>query len=306
MKPYLVAMATCVALSACGGSNAVFGTGDGTDGGGGTPANPVVPADIAGNITSISYDPDNQTLVVRGAGLDDVAFTDVYTRKPALDRPGYEAYTAQDGSLTRHFTAYVREIDGTYGAVIGSGGQFNTVIQGTQFGRDGAYDPPATTPNGGVVSYAGNYIGVLNRNGSGEDLLPVTPGTDPSVIPGQVAEVTGNVLINAGFGDTQNQVDGIIYNRQIADTGLSMEDLSLRPTEITSNGTFTGEVMTPDLRNVGGYAGLFGGQDASVVAGALHVEDHVGALENEVEYGTFVLGVCGGPNADPLCDQPNP
>lgn len=305
MKPYLVAIATCVALSACGGSNAVFGT-DTDDGGGSTPTDPVVPTDIAGNITSITYDPDAQTLVVRGTGLDDVAFTDVYTRKPALDRPGYEAYTAQDGSLTRHFTAYVREIDGTYGAVIGSGGQFNTVIQGAQFGRDGVYDPPATTPNGGVVTYAGNYIGVVNSNGSGEDLLPVTPGTDPSVVPGQVAEVTGNVLINAGFGDSQNQVDGIIYNRQIVDAGLSVEDLSLRPTAITSDGTFAGDVMRPDLSVVGDYAGLFGGQDASVVAGALHVENHIAAVDNETEYGTFVLGVCGGPNADPVCNQPNP
>lgn len=306
MKPHIVATATLLMLSACGGSNAVFGTDDGNGGGGDPTPGLTIPEKIAGNITSIAYDPDAQTLEVRGTGLDDVAFVDVYTRKPALDRPGYEAYTAQDGSLTRHFTAYVREIDGTHGAVIGSGGQFNTVIQGVHYGRDGAYDPPTSTPNGGVVSYAGHYVGVLNGNGSSEDLLPVTPGTDPSILPGQVVEVTGDVLINAGFGDTQNQVDGIVYNRRVEDYNLDAEDLSLVPTEITENGTFTDQVMLPNLRVVGEYGGIFGGEDAAVVAGGLNARDHIEALESPIEYGTFVLGVCGGPNADPVCDQPRP
>lgn len=306
MRPYFVALATCVALSACGGSDAVFGTDPGDGGGGENPSNPIVPEPIAGSITSIAYDPDAQTLVVRGTGLDDVEFTDVYTRKPSLDRPGYDAYAAQDGSLTRHFTAFVREIDGVYGAVIGSGAQFNTVIQGTQFGRDGIYVAPTTLPNGGVVTYAGNYIGVVNGNGSAEDLLPVTPGTDPSVLPGQVAEVTGDILINAGFGDTQNQVDGIIYNRRVIDVDQEIQDLSLRPTEITANGGFEGTVMTPDLRDVGEYAGLFSSQGATAVAGAIHAEDHIDVYDNEIEYGTFVLGVCGGANADPICTQPRP
>lgn len=305
MKRFGLSVAALAVMSACG-SDPVFNTDDGDDGGGTPTPEPTIPEDIAGNITGITYDPVNQTLTVTGAGLDDVAFEDVYTRKPALDVPGYEAYTAQDGSLNRHFTAFVRELDGTYGAVVGSGGQFATVIQGVNYGRSGTYTAPATTPNGGVVTYAGNYAGVINGNGSGEDLLPVAPGTNPTLLPGQVAEVVGSVLINAGFGDVQNQVDGVVYNRRIRDTGVDVQNLFLTPTAIAEDGSFTNTVILTDLSTVGSYAGIFGGTDASAVAGGINVSGHIESFENEIEYGVFVLGQCGGENADPVCDQPHP
>lgn len=304
MKRFGLSVAALAIVSACG-SDPVFNTDDGDNGGTPTPE-PTIPEEVAGNITGVTYDAANQTLTVTGTGLDDVAFEDVYTRKPALDIPGYEAYTAQDGSLNRHFTAFVREIDGTYGAVVGSGGQFATVIQGVDYGRNGTYTAPATTPNGGVVTYAGNYAGVINGNGTSEDLLPVAPGTDPVLLPGQVAEVVGSVLINAGFGDTQNQVDGVIYNRRIRDSGVETQDLFLTPTAIEEDGSFTNTVILTDLTSVGTYGGLFGGTEASAVVGGINVSDHIETLDGETEYGVFVLGKCGGANADPICDQPHP
>ncbi len=299
MNKIFGALATVASLSACGGGNP-FTEGDTGDPGTSTP----IPESIAGDVDSVVYDPVNMTLTVRGVGLDDTPFESVYTRKPALDVPGYEAYTSQDSSLDRHYTAFARERDGVFAVVASGGVQFNYVIPGTAFGRTSTYDPPATTPSGGLVTYAGNYVGVLNGNGSGEDLLPVTGGTDPDVLSGQVAEVTGDVLINADFADSR--INGVIYNRIIADTATAIDNIDLKPGDIAADGTFSGEVTQPSDEKRGDYAGVFGGTDSSAIAGALVVEDHITGATGPKEYGIFVLAQCGTPSADPICTQPNP
>lgn len=305
MKRFWLGIATVVAVSACGGD--VF-----TDTGG-TPVQPVeptptVPEAIAGNVTSVEYNQANQTLTVTGSQLDNTPFEAVYTRNAALDVPGYEAYTSQASSLDRHFTAFVQERDGVYAAVVGGGPQFNSVIMGSTYGRDGTYTAPDTTPAGsGLVSYGGNYVGVLNASGDGNDLLPVTPGTATEIRPTQTAEVTGLVFINADFAD--NAINGIVYDRVLADNpgSLTLTDLSLFPGTIDSNGAFNGEVRRGSTQTVGSYAGLFGGTDATAVAGALTASNHIdGSGGDALEYGVFVLAQCGTANADPICNQPRP
>jgi len=146
----------------------------------------------------------------------------------------------------------------------------------------------------------------LNMAGDGGDLLPVAPGTPNDVRPVQAAEVTGSVLINADFAD--NQVNGVVYNRSIVDSpgiDLSNQNIELAPAEILEDGTFTG-TANQNLISKGTYGGIFGGADASAVAGSLFVEDQVAGLDNILEYGLFVLAKCGTPNADPICNQPTP
>ena len=298
MKRLSMGILALFALSACSGGNP-FATDTETE----TP-DTGIPDVLASDLDGISYDPVGQTLTVRGVSLDNTPYEAVYTRKPGLDRGGYEAYTTQDGSLQRHTTAYVRDIDGTRSAVVVTGGQFEHYFAGTVYGRSGGFDPATSNQSGQLVSYAGNYVGLLNAPGDGGDLLPVAPGTPNSVRPVQAAEVTGRVLINADFAD--NQVNGTIFNRNWVDNpGTVLEDLALKPSEITSDGTFTGEV-TINLQNKGTYGGIFGGDQSSVVAGSLFAKDHIDGVTNEEEYGIFVLLKCGTPNQDALCNQPNP
>ena len=302
MKRYWLGVAALAVMSACSGT-APFGTT--------TPTTPIVPTTpippaIAGDVTSFTYDPVAQTLTVSGVALDDTPFEAVYARRPGLDVAGYEAYTVQDSSLDRHTTAFTRERDGVSAMIAVSGPQFNTLFGGSSYGRDGAYDPPAVTTTSGLVSYAGNYVGLLNGPGSGEDLLPVTPGTPPDVLPTQAAEVTGSIFINADFAD--NTVNGVVYNRVVADTATPVENLDLAAAPIDANGNFTGPVTQfgTTVNTVGSYGGIFGGTDASAVAGTLFVSDHIAAFTGEEEFGLFVLAQCGTPNADPVCTQPVP
>ena len=299
MKRFWLGIAAFSVLSACSGGNP-FETDTDTVVEEGT-----IPEVIASDLTGVSYDPVNQTLTVRGISLDDTPFEAVYTRKPALDRNGYEGYSVQEGSLQRHTTAYVKDIGGTRAAVVMTGGQFEHYFGGGVYGRSGAYDPPTPAQPGGLVSYAGNYVGLLNGPGDGGDLLPVAPGTPNAVRPAQAAEVTGKVLVNADF--TDNMVNGVIYDRSAADyPQLTLSDLALAPGEInTQSGTFEGEV-TIDLTPVGTYGGIFGGTDSNVVAGALYAEDHIDGVDNEEERGIFVLPQCGTPGQDALCNQPVP
>ena len=298
MKRFWLGIAASVALSACGGDGTnPFTPDDGSE----DPV--VVPEALSGDLTAFSYDPVAKTLSIDGVSLDNTPYSAVYRRRPGLDVDGYEAYTAQEGSLQRHYTAYVQEIDNTRAAIVVSGGQFSYYFGGSSYGRDGDFNPPTTTQAGGLVSYAGNYVGLLNISGDGGDLLPVDPGTADDVRPRQAAEVTGSILINADFAD--NSVNGVVYDRTNVDTGTSLSNLDLVPTTIETNGSFTGEAAQ-DLVGRGTYGGIFGGTEASAVAGTLFVENHIDGIENEAEFGLFVLPKCGTPNADALCDQPRP
>lgn len=301
MRRYWLGVAAAAWVSACSGGNPFIdktGTGPGVGG-------PDIPQQLAGDLTGFSYDPANQTLIVRGVNLDDTPFEAAYTRKPALDVPGYEGYSSQESSLGRHTTAYVRQIDGTRAGITVSGGQFGHFFGGSAYGRSGTYTPPDTAVAGGIAAYAGTYVGLLNSAGDGGDLLPVAPGTPADVRPTQAAEVTGNILISADFADMS--VDGLVYNRLHVDSATAIENLELMPAAITQTGSFTNEVRQNNgTATVGVYGGIFGGTDAAVVAGTLYAADHIAGAVNPEEFGLFVLRQCGTAGDDPICNQPRP
>ncbi len=305
MKRIIIGLCAATAIAACGGGNAPFGeeteTETETTEGTGT-----IPDALAGDLESFSFNADDQTLTVRGVSLEDGPFEDVYRRRANLDRGGYQAYTAQDGSLDRHSTAYVRDIRGTRAAVAVTGGQFSFFFSGGAYSNSGNFSAPVepgSQEDGGLVSYAGNYVGLVNFSGSGEDLAPVDPDTPGGFLPGQAAEVTGRILINASFSD--GVINGRIVEREIADFGLEPENLDLAPGTIAEDGTFLGRTSVENQEN-GDYGGIFGGDGGTELAGVLRSEDHIADLDQEIEVGVFVLAQCGTEDADPVCDQPIP
>lgn len=266
----------------------------------------IVPASLSQDLQSFTYDPANQTLSITGVAADDGPLAGTYRRRPGLDRAGYEAYTAQDGSLDRHVTAYVRDIRGTRAAVIVTGVQFEEIFAGSAFSNTTFSAPvsPGTQQDGGLVTYAGTYVGLLNGTGSTEDLAPVAGMTDSSPLSGQSAEVTGNVVITGDF--TDSAVSGVIFNRNVIDDQtVTPANIALDRTAIAANGTFQG-VATQNDAGVGEYAGIFGGTGATEVAGTIRAANHIDGLQNVIENGAFVLSQCGQADEDPVCNQPVP
>lgn len=310
MKRIFAATLALSALAACGDGNP-FGAGG--DAGDGTTVDSTVPETITGSFDSFAYDPGAGTLTITGLLRDGDTNPVTYVRKPALDQGVYTAFTLQDDPLDEHTTVYVRSLDDVSGAVAVSGGQFTFYSGGVQFARDGSYDPiqPDEGSDRGLVTYAGEYIGLTNLNGPDTDLLAAPGGiTDSTVLPSQAGLVTGDIIINVEFD--ANNISGEVFNREVDseafgnDIGIS--DLVFRPGEVDADGNFSGRVEVqgnPDV-GVGDYAGVIGGEDASVLAGGLFAEEHFGegtggvlsTVAGEEEYGVFVLGRCGGPNAD--------
>ncbi|MEM8579093.1 MAG: thymidylate synthase [Pseudomonadota bacterium] len=308
-------IAVLAALAACGNGSPFNGaTGGDTDTGGGS----TIPESLASDLGSFTYDPAAGTLTVQGLVRDEDPFNAVFRRRPALDRPGYVAFSAQDDPLDQHVTAYVQDIGGTRAGIAVSGGQFTFYNAGGAYARDGNYDPVEVQGDSGLVTYAGDYVGLTNLSGDNTDLAPIpTPGITPGVItPGQSAVVTGQIFINVDFAD--NNLSGAVYNRvldandaqlQPPATTLAVGDLVFEPTTIDGNGEFFGNVeLAGDRQDRGDYGGIFGGQDANAVAGVIFVTDHlIDSSTDEEEYGVFVLGRCGGPNQSAqICNDVEP
>ena len=300
MKQFLAGTLAVSVLAACGGSGGTnpFTTTT-TTGGSGTTTTTTIPTALIGDLGEFTYDPVAQTLTVTGISLEAEPIEGTYTRNAALDRGNYEAYTTQESPLDRHSTAYVREIDGTRAVVVMTGNQFGRYFPGVSYGRDGAFDPPASTPTTGLASYVGDYVGLTDIPSDGSDLLPVDPAVPIDLRTTQAGSITGRVLINADFAD--NQVNGGIADRVLVSTGQPIESVDLAVTEILADGTFTGTAEQA-LQNRGTYGGIFGGDDARIVAGGVSLADHISTVSDEEEYGIFVLIQCGTAGADPLCD----
>lgn len=264
-----------------------------------------IPESVAGNLQFLSYDPFFHTLEVEITSLDVPAPNPMYNRDARLDLPGYEAYSYQDDPLDRMFIAFVAQSnDGELiGGVVMDGGQFNKFFGGSYFERNGPYSN--ATANGGLVSYAGTYVGITNIDAPGNELLPVDPGTDPDILPSQGTRVTGDIFINADFND--NTINGAISNRVLVDYAQAIPTVYLIPTDISSEGTYAGVVENPAQIVIGSYAGTFGGIGATSTAGGIHLDgDFVPGVVNEEEYGVFVLTQCGQAGDAAICDAVNP
>lgn len=316
MSRFALSLAAVVALASCSGA-AIVGPGGGGgigDGGGDeTDINLVVPESLRKNVEAMSYDADDEVLKVQIRTLDATPVLVAYDRAEILDVPGYAAFKIQEDALDRIFVALAAgSDDGTVQAMaIADGGQFGKHYGGTAYTRKGTFDaPPLTsgTPGTGQVSYAGDYAGVTNiplsRARATNVALDVAPGTPAEVIPNQSVRVEGTIFLNANF--VTELVNGTVYDREFAD-GVdgerALDSIDLVDGVIAEDGTFVGDVEIGANNNIGTFGGIFGGRDASSVAGSLVVENFDEDYENEVEYGVFVLKQCGQPGDAAICDQ---
>jgi hypothetical protein len=307
-------------LAACGGNPFVARIGEDDPA---TPPPPTpgagasaVPETLALNLRAATYNADAGTLVLQLASLDSGSLTATYVRTPLLDHPGYEAYTVQNDPLDRHVTAMVaRSGDpqrSVQAGVASDGGQFNTFFSGGFFERMAPFTRPDPLPDGGLVSYAGNYAGVTNVNAPGAQLLTPPAGTPSALLPAQSAQTIGRVFLNVDFADSA--VNGAIVNRTMPQLGLVLPDVILTSAPIDGDGAFFGTLVqyrgsnSPDI---GDYGGIFGGTGATAVGGVVSLtqfdgEGNLLGFENEREIGVFVLSRCGFSGADAaLCTDVN-
>ncbi len=290
MKRFWLGFAAASMLSACSGGNPFLDDDPDT----GTPPPGNIPADVAGDLDAATFvpDPTNPRLVVTGVAYNGTPLPVEYDRtatSATLDSPGgqYTAFTRQPDALNTHTTAYAREVAGTRGVLVVSGGLDGYYNGGVSYSRSGGFDRPAANPANADIRYDGEYVGLLNYPDDGAALLPVPPGTDPDVAPGQAGRVFGQARIDADF--STNRVKGLVYNRRYEAAGLDIpENLEIAPTDILEDGSFAGEV-TVAKQTKGTYGGTFGGPEAQAVAGGLFAKDHITGLARVEEYGLFVL-----------------
>lgn len=332
----LASMTLVLALAACGGNSLEPDETTGpTDPDGEEiilPTSPVtIPTDIKNNMTSARVikgtgsNPD--TLLIAISAIDTTPIAATWQRAPALDIPGFQAFSVQEDALDRMFIGLsATSADGSASATVaGDGGQFNKVFQGVDYSRVGSYTPPIATsagPGRGQVSYSGKYAGVLNGGSDDAARLPLPTDRDYAVeeIPGQPARITGDVFMNANFAD--NLINGVVKNRVAVDldisndpasprfndgTGVPLEDVVMvvdgvgegNGGRILANGTFSGRTERPNQVETGQYGGVIGGRNGSSIAGGIFLDnskvfDSDGeAIDNAVERGVFVLDQCG-------------
>lgn len=309
------ALVSLMLVAACSGNP--IGTGEpggggGTDGGGTTAAG--VPDAIAKNLRAIAYNPAGQgTLSVNMNTEQSSSVTVKFVRDAARDIAGYRAFTYQETGLTRKHLAFVavNPRGNLRAAAVADGGQFNIQHGGGYYSRIGAYTKPTigSPVENGQFSYAGTYAGVFVSS----------PGTHPTLPtglqPGTPLSVRGDALITGNFAN--NLVEGGVANRYLLKTGGAVVDLdrsgtitaadqltaiAFRETTIDADGRFLGEVEFDNKPGtaIGNYGGLFGGAQASDVAGAIVINP----IEGETgiwEYGVFNLPRCDLAGASALC-----
>ena len=269
---YTIAMLGLAALAGCSVPSAGGGTGGSGGGGSGGNTAVIVPVQVAEDITSATYNPTSNTLSV-DAILDGSPLVATYARTPALDVQGYEAYSIKESSTQRSFIGLFKQnARGNLSAgAISDGGQANEILNGGTFTRVSLY----TAPTSGLASYVGSYVGVIGYESSLAGVPPVI--------------VQGDAVLNADFD--RAVVNGGINNRQYVGQALpgALLPLALRITPIT-NGEFAGKVEYIGKANgaVGDYAGVFGGLNASDVAGVLVFNPFLGDSYTK-ETGVFVL-----------------
>ncbi len=315
MNRALFLIGAFAALAACGDGqpftfgNATGGGGGGTTGSGGdTP----VPDNIARNLSRVSGSPGGATFDVDVTGLDAGGELVSFARNPALDVPGYVAYSYQDDPLDRFFVAMVQTSDdnAVAGAAVIDGGQFTEYYGGVFYEQLERY-----SPNSGQVSYGGAYVGLTNIGFFGPELLVVPGGTDPAQRPAQPAIIEADIFLNANF-ESDALVNGTVFNRVLLDIDgdpdtpgfqvANLPDIFLTGAVIQTDGSFTSGVELGDRTNVGTYAGVFGGSGATSVAGGLFLDgDWWDVLDDENEIGLFVLNRCGSGGDPTICAGAN-
>lgn len=247
------------------------GTGGGGGGGGSTSD---IPAVLSQNLESAVYNPTAQTLTVQLTSLDAAPLTASYTRKAALDVPGFEAYETQFSGQNRHFIALFAQNPraNAMAGVVADGGQFVNYFGGGIYARVDVF----TRPTAGLAVYNGSYAGVLNTGISPGPLDPAAP-----------IRTAGTARITADF-NAGGSMSGGITGRTNVDTGVALDNVFMDAAAIDGNGAFAGNVMFGDRTIIGNFGGLFAGTGATDVAGVLVFRPIAGNTDL-IEHGAFVL-----------------
>lgn len=290
---FITAVSAAFFLASCGGNpfvDTTGGTGGGTTDPGTTPGTSSgIPAALKGNLQSVTYDETAGTLSVVIVPLDSSPQTLVFNRDPARDTSGFLAFSYQETSSLRYTLGLAGvSADGNAVAGLTGSGQFAQVVWGSAYAASNFAAPAA----GGLATYSGDYVGILNT-GSNVPGSIFNPGSPFQ--PGIPFRVTGQVMINADF--TDSSVEGAIGNRTVVeDPTIPVEpDVFFEISSIAADGSFAGNVIKPDLTVIGTYGGAFGGADATSVAGAVEM-DHG---SNLLERGIFVADQCAAGDPPP-------
>jgi hypothetical protein len=262
-------LAMMTSLAACSGET------PGVDGGAGSGGN-MLPDGIKGNLNRANYNPSSNSLIVNFSPLDASPVEATFRRAAALDVPGYKAFTLQESSTQRKFTAYFAAREGVTAGIVADGYQFVNHVGGASVSRTGKY----TAPSSGLATYEGRYVGLINTGVGGGNLDPKAP-----------IRVTGVVRINADF--TNGSINGGIDKRRVVgpnplDIGDDFAFIGLEITDIKADGSFAGKVKNDGNAVIGDYAGLFGGLNAKNVGVGLNFDPGVGS--NGIEHGVIVIG----------------
>ncbi|MEO1778947.1 MAG: hypothetical protein AAFU63_09160 [Pseudomonadota bacterium] len=314
MKRIAAVCLLAAGVASCGDGNPFTDTGD-SGGGGTTPPASGVPAEILNDLERIDFNATDNTLTVTGLTQDGEPVVNEYRAIASTFAPGFTTFTGQNDPLGRHATAFVASRDGGLQAgVVMTGGQFNRFFGGSFFERDGSYNPPPTEDGRFDVTYVGSYAGGINSAGPVTDLFPVPPGVDPDVdLPTQTAYVRGLIFLNVDFSDMA--VEGEVFDRTGVFAGgfADLPDIVLVEGALAEDGSFAGNIEfdasdpNPDIpenpvgRDIGDFAGIIGGPQGESIVGGTSLEEFSDAVENELEFGVFVLDLCTAASTDPIC-----
>lgn len=306
------ALAAMLLVSACGGNPWVEddGSGDGDDGD--------VPAEIAKDLRAVTYSPANGgKLTVDIDGLVGSGQEVTFLRAAALDVGDYEAYRYQENGLQRSYLALVSQNARKNLQVVGvsDGSQFNRNFGGANYTRLDVYKAPDVSGGGdaGQFSYAGTYAGIFATGNATNPALP------SGLSANSTYRVEGDMVMTANFANSL--VEGGVDNRWLLDSKgnaidfnedgeIDDEDklpaIAFPEMEITEDGTFLGKVEigtgSPQAGSeIGNVGGLFGGNGATDVAGAIVINPL--GQDSETEIGIFNLPRCGTQGDSPICDN---
>ena len=285
MNKYAISFLCCAALAACGGNTSDTGSGANaarTIGGGGgvSPPPPEDDGDagngattrdmtrVTGDVISMTYDPETDTLNVQGDPFD---FAGDFTRDASSDVPGFAAYVSPasnalvpDDASARRYLAFlgIDDTNGVSASVVATGERLDTEFGGTHVSRESIPDLPVNTQ----MTHRGHYASL------------VTEGST-------VTRTRGRTELYLDFFEDRNgDIEGFI-DRIDPDTGLrSGDQIVLRITEIDEQGNFEGSAR--DSRaGEGTYTGMIAGADAAATGGTLVLTN---TPDGQIERGAFL------------------
>lgn len=227
-------------------------------------------------VTSISYDPGEDTLTIQGEPFD---LAGTFERVPDRDVRGFAAFENTGGA--RRYLALVRTNSehGLSAGVVGTPVRLDNEFGGTLLARD---QIPTDLPQNMEVRHVGNYAGVRN--------VGQNDGADMS--NSFLHRVEGRVQLDLDFfDDRQPGVEGVVFDRRSMDQtveveeetqNVTYEDIVLRFTNIDDEGNFTGSARVSGS-DTGRYDGMIAGDDAAASAGVVVISEG-----DEFERGGFI------------------